>query len=372
MKLVNLVGARPQFIKVRAVSGAIAGYNRLHANNGRRIHEICVHTGQHYDYEMSEVFFEMLGLQKPEYHLGVGSGSHCWQTAEMIKRSEDVLVAEKPDVVLVYGDTNSTLAGALAAAKLQIPIAHVEAGLRSFNRRMPEETNRVLTDHLATILFAPTQTAVANLRAEGITAGVYLVGDVMYESAVQYLRVAQERSTILQRLAVTHKNYSLATVHRAENTDESTRLRSIVDALLEISGNETIVWPVHPRTRKCLREFKLEERASQGLRLIEPVSYLDMLLLEYSARVVLTDSGGVQKEARWFAVPCITLREETEWIETLDAGWNRLAGSNRGKIVDAFSRASNGGRPRTPLNPERQGVGDAIVTALGSLNHNSN
>ncbi len=335
----TIVGARPQFIKAAPVSRAIAEHNRGVTSATAGIAEILVHTGQHYDYEMSQVFFEVLNLAKPAYHLGVGSGSPGWQTAEMIKRTERVLVKEKPDAVLVYGDTNSTLAGALAAAKLHLPVAHVEAGLRSFNRRMPEECNRVLTDHLSSLLFAPTETAVDNLKREGITAGVHLVGDVMYEAAMHHGEISEKESTILQRLGLERKSYSLATVHRAENTDDRERLAGIVQAFVEISMSQPIVWPMHPRTRQRFSAAELSRMESSGLKLINPASYLDMLLLEKGANVILTDSGGVQKEAMWFQVPCVTLRDETEWIETVERGWNQIAGSRQDKILGAFQKA---------------------------------
>jgi len=336
MKIVTILGARPQFVKAKPVSNAFERFNQAHHQNGHRIREVMIHTGQHYDHQMSEVFFTALSLKEPEYNLGVGSGAQGWQTAEILKGAEEVLEREKPDILIVYGDTNSTLGGALAAAKLQIPVAHVEAGLRSFRRGMPEEINRVLTDHLSSLLFAPTLTAVKNLNAEGITRNVYMVGDVMQETAFQFLQVAQQKSTILKRLKLASKSYSLVTVHRAENTDSPENLRGIVEALKGISKSETLVWPLHPRTSKKLKEFHLDFAGCDGVILIEPVSYLDMLALESSSKVVLTDSGGVQKEAVWFEVPCITLREETEWIETIESGGNHLAGCQTEKIVDLF------------------------------------
>jgi UDP-N-acetylglucosamine 2-epimerase len=325
MKIVTVVGARPQFIKCAPVSREL----RTVAT------EILVHTGQHYDDNMSEVFFRELNLPSPDYNLGVGSGPHGAQSGEMLKCIEEVLLKEKPDGVLVYGDTNSTLAGALAAAKLHIPVAHVEAGLRSFNRRMPEEINRVVTDHLSSFLFCPTETAVKNLACEGITQGVSLVGDVMYDALLYNSRIAAGRSAILERLQLQPKSYFLATVHRAENTDDSARLRDIVQAFTALSAIHPLVWPVHPRTRQVLQSHGLLKTSNHTLLLIDPVSYLDMLLLEKEARGILTDSGGVQKEAFWFGVPCVTLREETEWVETVEAGWNTLVGTDRDRIVTA-------------------------------------
>jgi len=331
LKLVTIVGTRPQFIKSAPVSRAIQKHNVENPNEP--LTKVLVHTGQHYDYEMSGVFFDDLGLKPPDYHLGVGSGTHGYQTGEMLKRIEEVLLAEKPDVVMVYGDTNSTLAGALAAAKLRIPVAHVEAGLRSFNKRMAEEINRVLTDHISDLLFCPTQTAVENLRREGITQGVYLVGDVMYDAALQYLALAERKSRILERLGLKPKDYALATVHRAENTDDPQRLRAIFAGLeAVVRAGLPVILPLHPRTRKQAESLGL---SPNGVRVLEPVSYLDMLLLEKNARVILTDSGGVQKEAFFFRVPCVTLREETEWVETVETGWNVLIGCDPKRIACA-------------------------------------
>jgi UDP-N-acetylglucosamine 2-epimerase len=290
---------------------------------------------------MSDVFFQDLELPIPDYHLGVGSGSHAYQTGEMLKKVEEVLLAQHPDYVLVYGDTNSTLAGALAAAKLHVPVAHVEAGLRSFNRNMPEEINRVVTDHLASRLFCPTQTAVGNLRQEGITAGVYLVGDVMYDALWDNLRAAEEKSTVLARLRLQPKEYLLATVHRAENTDQPENLGNILTAFARLAASgHTVVFPVHPRTRKRL--IALGWNDCSNLLTIDPVSYIDMLRLESAAAVILTDSGGVQKEACWLRVPCVTLRQETEWIETVQTGWNVLVGTAVERVVEAVHTAQAG------------------------------
>jgi UDP-N-acetylglucosamine 2-epimerase len=297
--------------------------------------EYLVHTGQHYDYEMSQVFFDELGIPQPDVNLEVGSGPHGWQTGQMLIRLEEVLLAQRPDWVLVYGDTNSTLAGALAAVKLRVPVAHVEAGLRSFNRAMPEEHNRVLTDHIADLLFCPTPTAVDNLRNEGITRGVHLVGDTMYDAVLQFAGVARQRSTILARLGLRPRGYLLATVHRPANTDEPTNLRNILAAFAALA--EPVIFPVHPRTRKKIEELGLGagDGAGANPRLIEPVGYLDMLMLEQNARLILTDSGGIQKEAYWLGVPCVTLRAETEWVETVAAGWNVVVGADRARIVAA-------------------------------------
>lgn len=349
LKIVDVVGARPQFIKLAPVLKAIKEYNEK--NWQCPIQEILVHTGQHYDYEMSGVFFDELGLKAPDYHLGVGSGTHGYQTGEMLKRIEEVLLAEKPDLVMVYGDTNSTLAGALAAAKLHIPVAHVEAGLRSFNKRIPEEINRVLTDHVSDLLFCPTETAVKNLEREGITKGVYLVGDVMYDAALQYLALAERKSCILERLGLEPKSYALATVHRAENTDDPERLRAIFAGLEGVArAGLPVVLPLHPRTRKAAEALGL---SLNSVRVLEPVSYLDMLLLEKNARVILTDSGGVQKEAFFFRVPCVTLREETEWVETVEAGWNVLVGWDPGRITQAALEAWPGVESAWPYGDGR-------------------
>lgn len=316
MKLVTIVGARPQFIKASVVSAALsAGCD-----------EVLLHTGQHYDHNMSDIFFEELHIPRPKYNLGVGSGSHGRQTGEMLIGIEEVLLDEKPDFVLVYGDTNSTLAGALAAAKLHIPVAHVEAGLRSYNRRMPEELNRVLTDHLSHFLFCPTQTAVKNLEKEGITKGVSLTGDVMLDSVLHFLALAErspEKMGIFKQLGIAPKQYRLATLHRAETTDGG------LEALLRIFRAferlpEPVVLPIHPRTRP-LAEQAIAREKFRNIRLIEPVGYLEMLLLTSRACQVLTDSGGLQKEAWFLETPCITLRRETEWVETLKGGWNTLA-----------------------------------------------
>jgi len=323
MKVVTIVGARPQFIKAAPVSRALR----------QRHTEVLVHTGQHYDDNMSAVFFRELDLPEPDYNLGIGSGSHGRQTGQMLMRIEEVLLAEKPEWVLVYGDTNSTLAGALAAAKLHIRVAHVEAGLRSFNRAMPEEINRVMTDHLSDLLFCPSETAVKNLAAEGITRGVHLVGDVMADALAFAAERAPTHSDILARLGLAERGYLLVTVHRAENTDESTRLQNILAALTQM--DERVVFPVHPRTRKAIERLKAKpESENKHLKLIDPVGYLDMVRLEQSARMILTDSGGMQKEAYWLGVPCVTLRDETEWVETVQAGWNVLTGANAGRILN--------------------------------------
>lgn len=326
MKIVSVVGARPQFIKCAPVSRTIRKHHE----------EILVHTGQHYDPEMSDVFFEELDIPKPDYNLGIGSGTQGEQTSKMIIEIEKVLLKEKPEIVLVYGDTNSTLAGALAASKLHITVAHVEAGLRSFDRNMPEEINRVITDHISNILFCPTDTAVMNLKNEGVTEGVYNVGDVMVDALKYNQKIAEEKSTILQDLNLNPKEYLLATVHRASNTDNKENLSSIVEAFSD--SKEKIIFPMHPRTRKYLKEYNLWEKILKNTKVIPPVGYLDMLKLESNARKILTDSGGVQKEAYMLGVPCITLRDNTEWVETVEEGWNILVGADYEKIKNAIAK----------------------------------
>jgi UDP-GlcNAc3NAcA epimerase len=325
MKILTIVGARPQFIK-------LAPFSKVLRENG--INEIIVHTGQHYDENMNDLFFKELEIPEPDYNLGIGSGNHGEQTGRMLIEIEKVILKENPDLVIVYGDTNSTLAGALAASKLHIKLAHVEAGLRSFNKRMPEEINRVLTDHVSDILFCPTQTAVENLKNEGITKGVYLVGDVMFDALLHFSKISDMKSNILERLNIKPKEYYLATIHRAENTDNYERLKNILIAFSKM--DEKVVFPIHPRTRKMISYYGLGDLLeNDNVKVIDPVGYLDMLKLEKNAKAILTDSGGVQKEAFWLKVPCITLRDETEWVETVNLGWNRLVGSNVEKILEA-------------------------------------
>jgi UDP-N-acetylglucosamine 2-epimerase len=379
MKIATVIGARPQFIKAAAVSRAIAAHNRSGASPA--IEEILVHTGQHYDDGMSAVFFRELEIPEPQYHLNVGSGSHGCQTGRMLAAIEEVLLREKPDWVLIYGDTNSTLAGALTAAKLHIPVAHVEAGLRSFNRRMPEEINRVVADQLAQLLLCPSQVAVDNLAAEGIGKNegqspffsekkcpvpvfppkVVITGDVM-ANALQFAAArASTQSDILTRLGLRPQGYLLATVHRAENTDNSDRLSNILSAFAAL--DEPLVFPVHPRTRKVLQASGYHPPNS--VKLIDPVGYFDIIALEKSARLLLTDSGGMQKEAYWLKVPCITLRDETEWVETVQNGWNILVGADRDRIVAAVRAFMP-----PPAHPPLYGDGRAAVHSLNALlNH---
>lgn len=330
MKIVTVVGARPQFIKAAAVARVI---RRDYAGE---VEEVIVHTGQHYDENMSQVFFQELDIPQPRYNLEISGGQHGAMTGRMLEAVEKVLLDEKPDWVLIYGDTNSTLAGALAAAKLHIPIAHVEAGLRSFNMQMPEEVNRILSDRVSSLLFCPTESAVQNLNAEGIASGVHNVGDVMYDVSMFYCDLARQKSRILDDLDLTEGEFVLATCHRAENTDIPDRLLGIVDALATISADTPVVLPLHPRTRKLLEQLDGVGRLG-AVKVVEPVSFLDMIRLEQSAHAVITDSGGVQKEAYFFGVPCLTTRDETEWVETIEAGWNQLVGADATRIREAYS-----------------------------------
>lgn len=335
MKIATIVGARPQFIKASAVSRYITDH---HAND---IEEVLIHTGQHHDDNMSEIFFQQLGIPQPKHHLNISGGSHGDMTGRMLSAIEKLLLVEKPDTVIVYGDTNSTLAGALAATKLHIPIAHVEAGLRSFNMRMPEEINRILTDRISTYLLCPTKEAIKNLGNDGIKQGVYNVGDVMYDAALYFSKQAEQKGTILKRLELTKQKYILATCHRAENTDDHERLSGIMLALAELAKELPVVFPMHPRTRTFISQYKLE-KFLQNLCILEPLPYLEMVALERNAHAILTDSGGIQKEAFFYGVPCITMRDETEWIETIDLGWNQLVGADTNKIKSATIRADKG------------------------------
>lgn len=357
LRLAVIVGARPQFIKAAAVSAAIRDLNR---DGSRRIDEAIIHTGQHYDYEMSAVFFAQLGLAEPRHHLAVGSGTHGAQTGEMLNRIEEVLVGADYDIVLVFGDTNTTLAGGLAAAKLHIPVAHVESGLRSFNRRMPEEINRVLTDHLSDYLFCPSDDAIKNLTNEGISRGVFLVGDVMQDVLAINLELAAGQTEMLDRHRLEPGGYALATVHRAENTESRSQLQALLQGLDRVvQEGLRVVLPAHPRTRRVIEEWKL---LTGGIEIIEPVSYQDMVMLQKNARVILTDSGGMQKEAYWLGVPCLTLRDETEWVETVEVGWNQLVGTDADLIAKAaFSD------PPEKHRPQLYGDGKAAETIVKIL-----
>lgn len=351
-----MVGARPQFIKAAVVSRAL----RRHPGAA----EVLVHTGQHYDRNMSQVFFEELEIPAPQYNLEIGSGPHGRQTGRMLEAMEGVLEREKPDWVVVYGDTNSTLAGALAAAKLHIPVAHVEAGLRSFNRTMPEEINRVVVDHLSSLLLAPTQVALANLAKEGIAPGaVRLVGDVMLDAALYYAANAERSGAIPAQFGLERGKYALATIHRAENADSPQRLEVIAGGLARLARKLPVVLPAHPRARQAL-----ERLAPSGVRLVDPVGYLEMMWLQKNARLVVTDSGGVQKESYFHGVPCATLRDETEWVELVEAGWNTLLPPrDAGELGEQLVRLAQAPLPRTrePLYGDGR-AGEAIARELAA------
>jgi len=333
LRILTVVGNRPQFVKASVVSRALAELRETTTIGD--VDEQIVHTGQHYDYSLSQIFFEQLDLKTPAWNLGIGSGSHAQQTGEILKRLEAVLQSERPDLVLVYGDTNSTLAGALAAIKLHIQVAHVEAGLRSGNMRMAEEVNRVLTDRISALLFCPTATAAFNLAREGITSGVHITGDVMYD-CLKVIRRRDRCSRALAGFGLQPLEYAVATIHRAENTDNPIRLRAAIAALEKlVTMGLRVVFPVHPRTSRRLTESDISVR---GLQIIEPVGYIEMVALTQHARLIVTDSGGLQKEAFLLDTPCVTLREETEWPETLSDGWNVLAGCDTRRIVESCAR----------------------------------
>ncbi len=343
-KIVSIIGARPQFIKAAPLSRELRKY----------FTEILVHTGQHYDYGMSDIFFKELDIPEPDYNLGIGGGSHGRMTGEMLASIEEVLISEKPDAVLIYGDTNSTLAGALASVKLHIPVAHVEAGLRSYNRRMPEEINRILSDQISKWLFVPSSVAKVNLDKEGINSGVYIVGDIMYDAVLNNSKRADEYSKILSLLNISDRNYFLATIHRAENTDYKDRLSIIFEIFA--SMDRKVILPLHPRTKHKISEYGLKTPGS--VVIIEPTGYLDMLKLMKNAEAVLTDSGGIQKEAYYLNAPCITLRDESEWVETVNTGWNFVVGADKDKFNSAFKELNN---VRTKDHPFLYGEGDTAA-----------
>ncbi len=348
IKIVTVIGARPQIIKAAALSRAIKNYFNT------SIKEIIVHTGQHYDENMSSVFFSELGIPEPDYNLNTGSGTHGKQTAAMITGIEDILTAEKPNGIVLYGDTNSTLAGAIAASKIHIPVIHIEAGLRSFNKAMPEEINRIMCDHVSTLLFSPTHTGYENLRKEGFKANtikpysadnpkIYHSGDVMYDNSVYFSSIAEDKSDILTKHQLTKNNFILATIHRNNNTDEPERLNALFKTLVQISEEYAIdvILPLHPRTAKLLQHNLKEDlytsvKASNRIKLAEPVSFLEMIVLEKNCAIVMTDSGGVQKEAFYFKKPCVILRSETEWVELVDCGSAIIADADEAKILDAY------------------------------------
>lgn len=379
MKIVQIIGARPQFIKYSPVAGAIDSHNRV---SDKQIENILIHTGQHYDYVMSEIFFGELGIKDPHYNLGIGSGGHGLQTGQILLKVEEVLLKETPDAVLVYGDTNSTLGGALAAIKLHIPVAHVEAGLRSYNKYMPEEINRVLTDHSSSLLLCPTETAVRNLEKEGfssiINGGKYIgrnfdlssyaagitnalvlnIGDVMYDVLLTAVEIAGTKSEVLKKLTHSGEKYYVLTLHRAENTCSDEKMDKIVDFVNDVSSGSPVIFPAHPRTQKALRDNGI--KFGENIRMVEPLSYFDMLWLLKNSELVLTDSGGLQKEAYWLKVPCITLRDETEWVETVQSGWNILYRDYKGthKTSDADVLLYGDGKAA-----ER--IVDAIIETIG-------
>jgi len=326
MKFLSVIGARPQFIKVKPIIEEV----RKH-----KIHHILLHTGQHYDYEMTKIIFEELEIPEPDYNLNVGSHSHGKQTGIMLERIEKVLMKEKPNVVIVYGDTNSTLAGAVASVKLEIQVTHIEAGLRSFNKKMPEEINRILTDRISDFLFCPSEVAVNNLKKEGIERGVFFVGDIMYDIFLRYKERLEEEK-VLERFDLNSGEYLLLTIHRKENTDNPENLKKILESVGE--SKELTIFPVHPRTKKIISEKGI--KIPENIKIIKPVGYLEMLTLEKNSKKILTDSGGVQKEAYWFGIPCITLRKETEWIETIKENMNILTGSDKRKILNSIKSFS--------------------------------
>lgn len=356
LNIITIIGARPQFIKAATVSRVI--------NTRNDISEKIIHTGQHYDGNMSDIFFDELNIPTPDYNLGIGGNLHGQMTGQQLEKIEEILLQEKPDRVLVYGDTNSTLAGALAAVKLNIPVAHIEAGLRSFNKKMPEEINRVITDHIADLLFSPTETAVANLINEGIDQEqIILSGDVMYDAALYYADKAESKIETIEQLSI-GSHYVLVTLHRAENTDSRNRLEAIVNGLAELAANKySVVLPLHPRTRKKLCEYGLWEKLCRSIRIIDPVGYLEMVLLEKNASLIITDSGGVQKEAYFHKTPCITLRDETEWVELLDIGWNKLCDVKQSRWDYLITQFAGQMQPWEPI----YGTGNAAQHIVSQL-----
>jgi UDP-GlcNAc3NAcA epimerase len=351
MKIVSVIGARPQFIKSAPLSKELSRFHE----------EIIIHTGQHYDFNMSDIFFQELEISKPNYFLSVGSGTHGKQTGLMLSGIEEILLKEKSDLVLVYGDTNSTLAGAISASKLHIPIAHVEAGLRSFNKKMPEEINRILTDHVSDLLFVTSNSAKLQLMKEGIENNVHIVGDIMYDAILKYKEIATYKSQILKNLHLDKNNYIVSTIHRAENTDFRDKLESIFSSFSKI--NSQIVLPLHPRTKKKIEEYSIA--VSQNIQIIDPLGYLDMLNLVQNAECVFSDSGGLQKESYYLGVPCLVLREESEWMEIVNSGWNRIVGSDQNKILESYKSI---GKIRKIIRNNFYGNGSTAKNILNILN----
>ena len=374
MKLVTVIGARPQIIKAAALSRAIK------SRYADRIQEVIVHTGQHYDDNMSQVFFDELGIPRPDYNLHVGSASHGVQTARMTEGIEEILLKERPDYIVLYGDTNSTLAGAVAAAKIHVPIVHIEAGLRSFNKSMPEEINRIVCDHCSTLLFSPTQAGVENLKREGFAIDnqppynidnpkVYHCGDIMFDNSLHYAEIAEQKTDIIQRMGLADKPFILATIHRDTNTDQPERLNALFHAILKLSEECTIVLPLHPRTAKLLKTHLAAERQAQlfnspDIKIIPPVSFLEMTALERNARLIMTDSGGVQKESYFFKKPCIILRPETEWVEIVQTGNAVLADADEQRIMEAWNHFES--KPAATF-PEIFGDGKAAEFIIQQL-----
>ena len=374
MKIVTIIGARPQIIKAAALSRAIK------TRYASQIQEVIVHTGQHYDDNMSQVFFDELGIPHPDYNLHVGSASHGVQTARMTEGIEEILMKEQPDFIVLYGDTNSTLAGAVAAAKIHVPIVHIEAGLRSFNKSMPEEINRIVCDHCSTLLFSPTLAGVENLKREGFPIDneppytidnpkVYHCGDIMYDNSLHFAEIAETKTDILQRLDIQGKPFILATIHRDSNTDQPERLNAIFDAILRLSKESRIVLPLHPRTAKLLKTNLSNDKQKQvfnskNIIILPPVSFLEMIALERHAQVVMTDSGGVQKEAYFFKKPCIILRPETEWVEIVETGNAVLADADESRILQAWQHFKD--NPPT-VYPEIFGDGKAAEFMLEKM-----
>ncbi|MFC7685330.1 non-hydrolyzing UDP-N-acetylglucosamine 2-epimerase [Ureibacillus sp. GCM10028918] len=330
-KILTIAGTRPQLVKIAAVSRVLR----------QSFHEVLLNTGQHYDYKMAGVFFEELKIPKPDYNLKIGSDTHGRQTGKMLIAVEEVVEKEQPDAILVFGDTNSTLAGAIVASKLHIPLIHIEAGLRSFNKLMPEEINRIMTDHISNLLFTPTELAVQNLKNEGITNGVFLVGDVMYDAVLYNMGLAEQQYKITD-FNLTSKKYFLGTIHRAENTDSKEKLEAIFKSLINL--DQVVYLPLHPRTKHKIEQFGLQDIVEQAknIKVVEPVSYLEMLFLEKHAKAIITDSGGVQKEAYFMKVPCITLRDQTEWVETIEFGWNKLINPLKTDLSQVLREVQNG------------------------------